>query len=203
MDQITRANWHLLHRRPPLIPGAPCSLRAVPHALLLCATHFRAAAWPSAAGLPQHARLAVESHDGIGGWQAAIAGPVSRLTGHQGPAQPQRLVPLLPWALGGRSAIRAGMCWPGRHSGAVPGCGCRGCYGDQGGGCKPPRGRALFRPSHLAEIANCLPLAKRRRFGANGADHMMAVAAGLTWRGAGDANNAVSESSFLGKSVRC
>jgi hypothetical protein len=51
-----------------------------------------------------------------------------------GLAQPQRLVPLLPWALGGPSALRAGVCWPGRHSRAVPGCGCCSCYGDQCGG---------------------------------------------------------------------
>jgi hypothetical protein len=57
--------------------------------------------------------------------------------------------------------------------------------------------RALFRPSHFAEVANYPLIAKCRRFAADGADHMMAVAAGLTWRGAGDdaTTAAVSESS--------
>jgi hypothetical protein len=54
--------------------------------------------------------------------------------------------------------------------------------------------QALFWPSNFAEVANYVLLAKRCRFAADGADHMMAVAAGLTWHGAGDATNAVSES---------
>jgi hypothetical protein len=55
--------------------------------------------------------------------------------------------------------------------------------------------RAFLRPSHFAEVANYLLLAKRRRFAADGADHMTAVAAGLACHGDGNATIDISESS--------
>jgi hypothetical protein len=48
---------------------------------------------------------------------------------------------------------------------------------------KSPRGLCSVRPNNFAEVVNCLLLAKRRWFAAEGGEHVLAVAAGLAWRG--------------------
>jgi hypothetical protein len=50
-----------------------------------------------------------------------------------------------------------------------------------GGASKPPRGLSFFWPGNFAEVAHYLVLAKSCWFVADGAGHVVAVAAGVTW----------------------